>query len=262
MNEQTGKGLDIEGLYHAQLMQLQADNQKDRYDDMNQWHHASGCGTCYKKHYWNNVSADQMPKEPRNMRLLRLGDLVHGDVQDAIMKQKKDTDEITIEEEIRIPSLGVRGHLDIKHIDHETKIITIYDIKTMATRSWSGRFGHIKNRDTDAVKFYEMQLATYLMGILPKHPGYGGRMVLWFYKKDDSYVRVVQIDDSYLISALQYWKEVNRLLPTLHLSIPAVDMGVPQVKWECNYCSYMHICGSPFTKPELIKDYVTPTLGI
>ena len=106
---------DIEGLYNDYLDQKQEQNRLERYKGKEHWYHASGAGSCSRKLYFESVEKIQPTDkfDERTKRLLRLGNLVHQDIQDSLTRThsnrdiyrdtNKDTDrDSLLEKEIKI----------------------------------------------------------------------------------------------------------------------------------------------------------------
>ena len=65
-------------------------------------------------------------------------------------------------------------------------------------------------------------------------------MFLIYYNKDDSRMKEVSVDLSYVSVAYRHWREVN---DHLKQGLPRFEKGVsPAEGWECNYCVYKDIC--------------------
>ena len=128
-------------------------NRKERYEGNEHWYHASGAGSCSRKLYYESV----MKAEPTNpigedaLRLMRLGTIVHNDIQSALTlysndvnkeiesnKEKESKTKFHVEGEIKIPNLKVRGFYDVVSENEE---VYLFDIKTCASYSWSMKFG-------------------------------------------------------------------------------------------------------------------------
>jgi CRISPR/Cas system-associated exonuclease Cas4 (RecB family) len=176
---------------------------------------------------------------------MRVGDLVHEDFQKALLTYYRDYPILT-EYEIEIKELNVRGFIDILILDKQN--VDIKDVKTSAAFAWKRKFGRVYNRDNNPSEKNELQLGTYGLGLEEK----GLQVVnmdLAYYKKDDSSIKFVNIDDDYKKKAREYWQETiticKRELDTI---VPGEDIGVPFESWECNYCQYKEVCPSPFKK--------------
>ena len=74
--------IDIQKVYEDWLRKGNDLHRKKRNQGKEEWFHASSAGMCMRKHYFQHV-ADVEPTEidDNTMRLFRLGDLVHGDIQ-------------------------------------------------------------------------------------------------------------------------------------------------------------------------------------
>ena len=77
--------LDIKDIYAGYLKKLNEENRINRYEDKESWFHASSSGMCMRKIYYNSVEqVEASPIDDNTLRLFRLGDLVHNDIQAAL----------------------------------------------------------------------------------------------------------------------------------------------------------------------------------
>ena len=257
---------DIEGLYNNYLDQKQEDNRLERYKGREHWYHASGAGSCSRKLYFESVEMVKPTNllDERTKRLLRLGNLVHEDIQnslthtrnrelynrdnnrDSLLKEKeiknkeKDT-EFLVEGEIKIEELKVRGFYDVvaKQGVREQQIY-LYDIKTCGGWSWKMKFGRNKKINTSI--HYELQLGTYGYAI-QKQFGQLDGMYLYYYNKDDSQMRTVQVPLTYVSRAYLFWRNIN---DEHKQGLPEFRTGIsPVQKWQCNYCQFLDHCNPP-----------------
>ena len=78
--------IDIEGIYRDYIDKKQEQNRVDRYEGNEGWYHASGSGSCSRKLYFESVEKVKPtnPIDKRTKRLLRLGNVVHNDIQDSL----------------------------------------------------------------------------------------------------------------------------------------------------------------------------------
>jgi len=257
---------DIEGLYTNYLDQKQEENRLERYEGKEHWYHASGAGSCSRKLYFESVEMVKPTNllDERTKRLLRLGNLVHEDIQnslthtrnrelynrdnnrDSLLKEKeiknkeKDT-EFLVEGEIKIEELKVRGFYDVvaKQGVREQQIY-LYDIKTCGGWSWKMKFGRNKKINTSI--HYELQLGTYGYAI-QKQFGQLDGMYLYYYNKDDSQMRTVQVPLTYVSRAYLFWRNIN---DEHKQGLPEFRTGIsPVQKWQCNYCQFLDHCNPP-----------------
>ena len=257
---------DIEGLYTNYLDQKQEENRVERYKGREHWYHASGAGSCSRKLYFESVEMVKPTNlvDERTKRLLRLGNLVHEDIQnslthtrnrelynrdnnrDSLLKEKeiknKEKDiEFLVEGEIKIEELKVRGFYDVvaKQGVHEQQIY-LYDIKTCGGWSWKMKFGRNKKINTSI--HYELQLGTYGYAI-QKQFGQLDGMYLYYYNKDDSQMRTVQVPLTYVSRAYLFWRNIN---DEHKQGLPEFRTGIsPVQKWQCNYCQFLDHCNPP-----------------
>ena len=228
--------LDIQKIYEDWLRKGNDLHRKKRYQGKEEWFHASSAGMCMRKHYFQHV-AEVEPKEidDNTMRLFRLGDLVHGDVQEALMDYARiNGSQIMIEREIRLPEVNVRGFLDVAIVEDNA----LYDIKTCNAWKWKGLFG--RNPDPNPSVNYNIQLGTYGWWV-EEHTGKKlKKLSLLYYNKDNSRIKAVDIDLDLLNVAEDFWIRKSQE----HIDgLPILEEGVsPVMEWECNYCNFKDRC--------------------
>ena len=256
--------IDIEGVYEEYLDELQEKNRKERYEGNEHWYHASGAGSCSRKLYFESVEMVQPTNliDQRTKRLLNLGNLVHEDIQNSLtrtrnrdnnidtnrdsliekeIKNKEKEIEFLVEGEIKIEELNVRGFYDVvaKQSVGEQQIY-LYYIKTCGGWSWKMKFGRNKKINTSI--HYELQLGTYGYAI-QKQFGQLDGMYLYYYNKDDSQMRAVQVPLTYVSRAYLFWRNIN---DEHKQGLPDFRTGVsPVQKWQCNYCQFKDHCNPP-----------------
>ena len=258
---------DIEGLYTNYLDNKQEQNRLERYKGKENWYHASGAGSCSRKLYFESVLMVEPTNEmdERTKRLLRLGSIVHEDIQESLTRTHSNRDnnsisnnsisnnkekeinnkekeiEFFIEGEVKIEELNVRGFYDVvsKHTLGEQQIY-LYDIKTCGGYAWSLKFGRKKQFDPSI--HYELQLGTYGYAIKQKFGQLDG-MYLYYYNKDTSAMRAVQVPLTFVSRAYLFWKNIN---DEHKQGLPDFRVGVsPVQKWQCNYCQFKSHCNPP-----------------
>jgi hypothetical protein len=250
----------IMSIYEEHLRKESFKNSIERYQGKEKWFGASSAGSCYRKQAYKNMKAEAEAPDAKSLFRMRLGEMVHVDIQQALAKYHHDS-LLIFESEIRLPELHVRGFLDIAEIENNT--LTIADLKTIAAFAWQKKFGLKKNRATIQSTKYEKQIGTYAEGQRRKCAKLGieikgdPNLRLIYYKKDDSSFREVDVSPKYIEKALEYWREVNRLVnpggdvdaePLWDNMVPGEDLGCPFESWECNFCAYKKGCPSPFKK--------------
>ena len=257
--------VDIEGVYNEYLDELQEQNRKNRYEGYEHWYDASGGGSCSRKLYYESVEMVEPSNliDIRTKRLLGLGNLVHEDIQNSLTRtrnrelynrdnnrdsllekeinNKEKETEFLVEGEIKIEELNVRGFYDIvakQGVDKQQ--IYLYDIKTCGGWSWKMKFGRKKQINTSI--HYELQLGTYGYAI-QKEFGQLDGMYLYYYNKDDSQMRAVEVPLTYVSRAYLFWRNIN---DEHKQGLPDFRVGVsPVQKWQCNYCQFKEHCNPP-----------------
>ena len=77
----------FEEIYHKYLVHKNEQNRKKRYEGNESWYHASGAGFCSRKLYFESVEKAKPTNPPnaKSARVMRLGTIVHEDIQNALM---------------------------------------------------------------------------------------------------------------------------------------------------------------------------------
>ena len=265
--------VDIEAIYNDHIARQNEENYEKRYAERENHYHASGAYTCSRKLYYESVelAPSTNPPNERSYRVMRLGTIVHDDLQQALSdttiysnttssnttyeesiysKEKdiyniqKESFKYHIEGEVTIDSLNVRGFYDLVAVSEDDGSVHLIDFKTMASYSWSKKFG-TKYYEQNASVHQEMQLATYGLAVKEKF-GRLDSMWLYYYNKDNSRMRPFQVQMSKLNQAKAFWENVNeehkKGLPMFREKISPVE------GWYCNYCKFLDHCKPPFFK--------------
>ena len=252
--------IDIEGIYRDYLDLKQDENRQERYEGNEHWYHASGAGSCSRRLYFESVDKVKPtnPFDTKTKRLLRLGSVIHEDIQDSLTrahartvkesnikyldkekenKNKEKELKFHLEGEITIDELNVRGFYDV--VAEEDKVY-LYDIKTCSDWAWKMKFGRKKQVNTSI--HYELQLGTYGYAVKEKFGRLDG-MFLYYYNKNTSEMRAVEVPLTYVSRAYLFWKNIN---DEHKQGLPSFRVGVsPVQKWQCNYCQFKDHCNPP-----------------
>ena len=252
--------IDIEGVYRDYLDLKQDENRKERYDGNEHWYHASGSGSCSRKLYFESVEKVEPSnvRDDKTKRLLRLGSVIHDDIQNSLTracartvkgttnkslnkekenKNKEKDIEFHVEKEITIDELNVRGFYDIVAKDEK---VYLYDIKTCSGWAWQMKFG--RKRQVNPSIHYELQLGTYGYAVKQIFGRLDG-MYLYYYNKNTSEMRAVEVPLTFVSRAYLFWKNIN---DEHKQGLPNFRVGVsPVQKWQCNYCQFKNHCNPP-----------------
>lgn len=138
-----------------------------------------------------------------------------------------------------MPKYPIKGHADLVlkvDIDGEEKIILL-DIKTINAFGYSKKFGHKK--DPNAQAHHKFQVGTYAMGV--EHMfGRCDAIFMLYYKKDNSFLRLEEVEQSYIDKAREYW---DTMLEEEKTGLPRIKEGLsPAYNWECKYCAFDEQC--------------------
>jgi len=240
--------MDIELLYHSYL--VQADNLREKDEKL---FHASSAGSCLRKQMYSYYDFPQDRKDKRSYRILRLGTIVHKDIEEAIANYEDvnsgGNEQVFIEDKIELEELNVVGTYDVGRIDMEENKFTLWDIKTAAAYKWTTKFGRKQNRKPSSDTNYKLQLGTYALGINQKYKVGKIEMYLLWYNKNTSQMREQIVSPEWIEKALEYWVTVNETLEDMDEHFeeelkPEYYLGVPYQDWECRYCQYYSICPS------------------
>ena len=241
--------MDIISIYHSFLKSVE--NSRDYYK-IKKVFHASSAGSCFRKQLYSYFDFPRDEKDDKSYRILRLGTLVHQDVEEAIkhynMPSDRDSD-VFSEDEIKLPDFNVIGTYDVGELkDGE---FALWDLKTAAAYKWSKKFGRKPEKSSDTN--YKLQLGTYALGVNLKYEISKINMYLLWYNKNTSQMREQLISPEWIEKALEYWAELNDILEDSGEKfeedlIPEIWSGVPFQNWECRYCQYYSICPSELAK--------------
>ena len=148
------------------------------------------------------------------------------------------------QKEIFLPELNVRGFYDLVCVSDFDGSVYLIDFKTMANFSWSRKFGW-KYTDANPSIHQEIQLATYGL-FIEKEFGRLDGMFLYYYNKDTSKMRPVEVPLTMLKRAENFWINVNE---EHKKGLPSFKQGVSPVQdWNCRYCRFLDHCKPPFFK--------------
>ena len=201
--------IDVEGIYNQYLDHLNTEADKEWAENKGSFR-ASSAGQCFRKQaYWLSDKIKK-PFDDRVKRLLRLGQIIHSDVEDALnwyYKQLKDKSKtIFTEHKIELPKLNVVN--------------------------------------------YELQLGTYALGLSQQLKIEPTKLYLTWYNKDNSTMKSVEVPIEYMDKAQKYWESLITKLNIVNLDperiIPKEDKNTPVYQWECKYCNFSNICPSPY----------------
>ena len=236
---------NVESIY-ADWLSKKNDKNRQKYKDFKGTYSASSAGNCFRKQYLKSKGLDEPALEERVMRLLRLGTIVHEDIQESLKHYFRNTDtklKLYVEHQIKIPELNVIGHLDAAIYDEDNEHIRLYDIKTSASYKWRMKFG--RKREKNGSVNYNLQIGTYAFGLGEELNTTDIDMNLLWYNKDTSALREEPISKDWIGNAIEYWEELNETLENVTSEngeelIPG-SYGVPMMNWECRYCGFKDI---------------------
>ena len=236
--------INIEEIYASELEREQLIN-RAKYKNHEGWFSASSAGSCFKKLMLRREGKQEPDMDKRVMRLLRLGTIVHEDIQRAITNSEEMSNinyTIMMEKRVEMSDLKVVGHLDIGILDKTNGNLKVIDIKTCASYKWRMKFG--RKPDPKGNPNYNMQLATYLKALGNEVNTDGAlEMSLLWYNKDTSELREEHIEVEHLVErAMEYWEELNEYSEnTTSEDLEVGSYGVPMENWECRYCGFKDI---------------------
>ena len=240
--------MDIELLYHSYLVQKENLREHDK-----EVFHASSAGSCLRKQMYSYYDFPQDSKDRKSYRILRLGTIVHKDIEEAIAHYEDvnsvGNEQVFIEDKIEIKELNVVGTYDVGQMNEEENSFKLWDIKTAAAYKWTTKFGRKQNRKPSSDTNYKLQLGTYALGINHKYKVGKIEMYLLWYNKNTSQIREQIVSPEWVGRALEYWVNVNEVLEDCGKVFeeelkPGYWDGVPYQDWECRYCQYYSICPS------------------
>jgi len=250
--------ISFEKIYEDYIDQKNEENRLERYEGKESFYRASSSGFCSRKIYYESVEKIEPtnPVESKGKRIMRLGTVVHDDLQNALVyynninnikldnKEKeiknKQKESFHIEKNIEIKELNVRGHYDCVF---EGDNVYLFDFKTIANWSYSKKFGHKK--DFDPSIHQELQLGTYGYAVKEEFGRLDG-MYLVYYNKDNSMMNSANVSLGYVNRAYNFWYNINE---EHKKGLPPFRDGVSPVQsWNCSYCPYLDHCKPPNRK--------------
>ena len=79
--------IDFEEIYQEYIDSENEKNRKERYEGKESFYRASSSGLCSRKIYFESVEKLEPtnPTEPKGKRIMRLGTVVHEDLQNALV---------------------------------------------------------------------------------------------------------------------------------------------------------------------------------
>lgn len=217
---------------------------KKRYKGYEEYLNASSAGMCFKKHQYKKNKEEGIKPDTTSKIRMRLGDIIHSDIQNAI-RGIFNGDTICLDEvELKDNYLKVRGFSDIILMNLKNRNLEVYDIKSIGKYPYSKKFGIKKNRDTAPSIQYELQLGTYAMMAERKFKTKVEEMGIIYYRQDDAFIKYHPVDLKFKTAALEYWKDVN--IAIKKELIPGESLNVPIYIWECRYCPFREKCNTPY----------------
>ena len=232
---------------------------KIKYKKHEGWFSASSSGSCIKQLYYKINNYEEQPMERRVKRLLRLGTLVHNDLEKAMDSFIADPDSnyangnytIYKEKQVSIPHLKVVGHLDLAI--HQENTLNVIDYKTIGDYPWKMRFGRKKEQNPS--QHYYLQVATYGIALANEIENPQVELNLIWYNKNDSRFKTQYIEPKYLDYALEYWENVNEVVAGYGEDIVEIEPGtmtdIPAENWQCNYCAFKRQCEEDWTNARI-----------
>jgi len=246
--------LDLKEIYNDYLTEIESINKFNyKKKNPNKYYRASAAGHCFKKHWYAiNGYEGKSSGDDRSKRLLRLGTIVHEDIEKAIdWHDNKISDDLSNEYNVSfhteyavlIKELNVMGSADIVLLDSEGTA-SVLDIKTTHSYKWKMMFG--RNKDKNPSRMYELQLGTYALGVCNQENINPDSISLYlvYYKKDDSSMKYVDVNPVWMDNAAEYWVTLNETLSLVkeEADLPRDTLNVPIENWECRYCQFESIC--------------------
>ena len=246
--------LDLKEIYNDYLTEKESINKLNyKKKNPNKYYRASAAGHCFKKHWYSiNGYEGTSTGSDRSKRLLRLGTIVHEDIEKAIdWYDNKISDDLSNEYDVSfhteygilIEELNVMGSADIVLLDSEGTA-SVLDIKTTHSYKWKMMFG--RNKEKSPSRMYELQLGTYALGVCNQENVNPDSISLYlvYYKKDDSSMKYVDVNPVWMDNAAEYWVTLNETLSLVkeEADLPRDTLNVPIENWECRYCQFESIC--------------------
>lgn len=234
--------------YLKWLETLNKINVNTRYSAKDIGYGASSAGMCHLKHYFRRIDADKKETDYTSLCKMRMGTLVHEDIQNAI--QYINAMDYKVMCEIPVTYKKVKGHADIV-VEIDDKRAMLIDIKTMAAFPWSKKYGHKPDKNPSV--WNKLQLGTYSLGLQQDYGYEDVYMYLLNYNKNTNEMRFEGVGFEYEQDAAFYWHDVEHDVNLLIEDPEDVNLitgkgNTPKYKWECSYCPYEDSCPVSNTK--------------
>ena len=214
---------------------------------------ASNAGLCRRKSWYYANNALEIDKtNATGKRLLHHGTSIGKEFDKAMdwYQLQEDCDvKIYSEHPISLNRLELQGSFDLLIVDKDNKG-HLYDYKSTNIWNWKQIFG-LDESFRSPKDNNEYQLGTYAF-MLDEASNLCDEVIemnLLYYKKDDSVIKKLPVDNEYKSLAELYWTEVYEESKLSEPPVHSQDRYSPRYTWECKeiYCNYAHMCNSPYT---------------
>jgi len=249
----------IAEIYNLWIEEQNRINVEERYSGEEKYFGASGTNMCYRKNFFRRNKVEPTDQSDiTSSRKMRLGTIQHTDYELALnwfLKLKNgdfdysiynntissinsSIETIVTEGEVIIPEINVRGFYDAVFV-MTTGEVYLYDFKTIASYPYKLKFG--RNPKPAKIPTHEVQLATYGIAV-EKEFGRLDGMFLYYYNKDTSGCKTLEVEKHFMDEAREYWERANEIC-TGELPPPLrVGESPMHPTWECGYCNYQTHC--------------------
>jgi|15BtaG_2_1085339.scaffolds.fasta_scaffold02296_3 hypothetical protein len=236
----------IKDIYDNWIELCNETNKQERYVGKEKYFGASSSYSCTRKRFFKiNEYEETNPTSNDAIRNMRTGTIFHDDMEKALVNAITNSNpnfvdkikHISIEEEFVMEKLGVRGFADAIITTPDDKVY-LYDFKTCTSWKYTQLFGKLKgdiieNRSIS----YDLQLATYGIGVLKKY-GRLDKMILVFFNKEKGLMNEYEVPIKAIEMAKLYW-EIQKLGTE---KLPEINEISPFASWECSYCNWKDLC--------------------
>ena len=236
----------IKDIYDNWIELCNETNKQERYVGKEEYFGASSAYSCTRKRFFKiNEYEETNPTSNDAIRNMRTGTIFHDDMEKALVNAITNSNpnfvdkikHISIEEEFVMEKLGVRGFADAIITTPDDKVY-LYDFKTCTSWKYTQLFGKLKgdiieNRSIS----YDLQLATYGIGVLEKYSRLD-KMILVFFNKEKGLMNEYEVPIKAIEMAKLYW-EIQKLGTE---KLPEINEISPFASWECGYCNWKDLC--------------------
>ena len=209
-------------------------------------YYPSEVGYCKRKIFYSIL----MPKEkdPRVLKILAMGNVIHDFIAKVLKSEKTDEDVALVAEEMPFllerNGYVISGRIDDLFLVRKGTKLMLLEVKSTKNIEWIRAKGEANDSHID-------QITLYMYALDIRNGG-----ILYVNKEDlDTVFIDVEYDIERVAKILQKFDDVHQHLVT-HTLPPKEAQENPKMRWQCQFCEYREECMKDFVPPPLEeKDY-------